>query len=107
MTPDLKRYTIEGAVLKLRHLRLKQFHEEMRLKKRMFREGRVPVLDIAPIVDWVYNWDKGSYQYMITMYGVEVEGDVWEYEGYLTDRLIRATTQTQFQRIVVNSGMQD
>ena len=105
MAPELKRYTIEGAVGEIEHLRLKQFHEEMRIKKRMFKDNRVPVLDIVPIVDWVYNEDKGSYQYMITMYGVEVEGDVWDYEAWRDGNLIPATMNTRFMRLLERSGL--
>lgn len=105
MDREPKRFTIEGAVLKREHLLRKQFHEEMRLKKRMFKQGYVPVLDIVPIVNEVYNKDKGTIQYMITMYGVKTEDDVWKYEGYLTDRFIRASTRIQFERLWERSGL--
>jgi hypothetical protein len=105
MGPELQRFFIEGAVKELEHLERKQFHEEMRLKQQMFRKGCVPVLDITPLVGHVYDADKETFHYVITMYGVRVEGDVWQYEGWLNGSLIRATTGTKFGRLLTASGL--
>jgi hypothetical protein len=98
MGPVIKRFVIEGAAKEVEHLLKKQAHEEMRLKKRMLKEGCVPVLDITPLMYHVYDADKETFRYSITMYGAEVE-DAWSYEGWLNGELVTTTMNTKWQRL--------
>ena len=99
MGPKIKRFHIEGAVKELEHLERKQFSEEARLKYRMLSSGCVPVLDITPLVGHAYDADKETFRYVITMYGVEVEGDAWDFEGWMNGELVEATSETKFARL--------
>lgn len=103
--PDLKAFHIDGAVKDLGHLLNKQAHEEHRVKQRMFSDGYVPVLDIVPLVYTEYDPVKETFRYTITLYGVQVKDEPWNYEGWLNGRLIKATTGTRFERLSSHSGL--
>lgn len=97
--PNIKAFHIDGAVKDLGHLLNKQAHEEHRLKQRMFSDGYVPVLDIVPLVGTEYDADKETFRYAITLYGVKVKDEPWDYEGWLNGELVKATTGTKFARL--------
>jgi hypothetical protein len=105
MGPKITRFVIDGAVKELAYLERKQAHEESRLRQQMYRRNHIPVLDITPLVEHVYVPVTESFRYTITMYGVEVEGDVWDYEGWLNGELVRATSGTKFARLSKASGL--
>jgi hypothetical protein len=98
MQPNIKRFVIEGAVADTGHFLRKQAHEEMRLKKRMYRDGYVPVLDIVPLADVQFDGDKETFRYAVTIYGVQVD-DAQEYEGWLNGQLVTATPKTKLERL--------
>lgn len=98
MGPEIHRFAIEGAVADLGHLMRKQPQEERRLRLRMNRKGYVPVLDITPLVETVYDADKQTFRYTVTMYGVQVD-DVREAEAWLNGNLVRPTLQTKLERL--------
>lgn len=99
MAPDIRRFEIAGAAKDTGYLLKKQYYEEKRIKRRMYRAGYVPVLDIVPVVETSYDQDKEVFKYSVTMYGVEVNGDIEEYEGWLSGRFIRSTLSTKSDRL--------
>lgn len=103
--PDIKSFHIDGAVKTLQDLDNKQLFEEFRLKKRMLNKGFVPVLDVTPLVATRYDAEKETFRYVITVYGVKVEGDAWLYEGWMNGKLISATLGTKFERLLSRSGL--
>lgn len=98
MGPEMKKFDIEGAIADPGDLIKKQAFEEDRLKARMLKRGYVPVLDITPIVTTEFLEDKGTFRYVITMYGVHSD-EPWKVEGWLSGRWIQATTNTKSRRL--------
>ena len=99
MAPDIRRFEIAGATKDTGYLLRKQAKEEARIKERMYKAGFVPVLDIVPVVETTYNNTKEIFHYSITMYGVQVDGDIEEYEGWLSGRFVKSTLSTKSDRL--------
>jgi hypothetical protein len=99
MALDIRRFEVSGAVKDTGHLLRKQASEEAKIKDRMYRAGHVPVLDIVPVIETRYDQEKEVFHYSVTMYGVQVDGDVEEYEGWLSGRFIRSTLSTKSDRL--------
>ena len=72
--------------------RLREEFEAMILKD-MRAEGYVPVLDLGPYWSTEYLSDKKQYQFMLSVYGVNVGRDrAWEIEGYSMGKKIPRIT---------------
>jgi len=99
MAPEIRRFEITGATRDTGHILRKQAHEEARIKKKMYKTGFVPVLDIVPIIETQYDNEKEIFHYSITMYGVQVEDRIEEYEGWLSGRFVRSTLSTKSNRL--------
>jgi len=96
--PDIKKFEIEGAVRDTGHLLRKQGAEEKKLRARMSRQGYVPVLDIVPLVTTEYSQEKQTFTYVITIYGVESNGEEGEFEGWLSGRFIKSTPKDKSEQ---------
>ena len=99
MAADIRSFVAEGAVKDPGHLINKQPYEEKRLRDIMRNSGYVPVLDITPTVETEFVKDKGTFTYQITVFGTKVSGDPWEYEGWLSGRLIPATPGLKLEQL--------
>jgi hypothetical protein len=99
MAPDIRRFEIAGATKDTGHLLRKQGKEEEKLRKRMYRSNCVPVLDIVPILETSYDSEKEVFHYSITMYGIQVDENIEEYEGWLSGKFVRSTLSTKLERL--------
>lgn len=98
MAADIRSFVAEGAVKDPGHLINKQPYEESRLKEIMRNKGYVPVLDITPTVETEYIEEKGTFKYQITVFGTKAR-NAWDYEGWLSGRLIPATPGLKLQQL--------
>lgn len=98
MTADIRPFVAEGAVKDPGHLINKQPYEENRLREIMRNKGYVPVLDITPTVETEFLEKKGTFRYAITVFGTKASNP-WEWEGWLSGRLIPLTPGEKLKRL--------
>lgn len=89
---NIEAFTATGAVADTGDFyKYKVYKVESDLMKDMAERGFVQVLDITPIINIEYSAEKECFLYELTMFGIEVGDDAWEYIGWMNGRLITRT----------------
>ena len=94
--PELIKFEESGVTTNEGRM-LKKGHVVNRLVQNMRESGHVPVMDIPPVMHTEYWEEKDLFRFTIAVYGVEVENG-WDYEGWLTGRLVPATMQVRSEQ---------
>lgn len=85
------KFTLTGATFNEETLLLKQFDVERMIVSNMRQVGFIPNLSFVPEV-LTRTLRQGTLEYTITMEGVHIGRNNWEYEGWLKDTGLIHTT---------------